>query len=62
MAVDGCYHLKSLKREIDGDELPDDFVIIDNQHAAKSLGHGARLSAPADSCAQIGCVSGDPCS
>ena len=43
--VHGCYHVKSLKREIDGDELPDDFVVIDNQHTAKSLGHGARLSA-----------------
>ena len=38
-AVDGREHLEALQGQVDRDELPDDLVIVDNQHAAESLCH-----------------------
>src|SRR5262249_11365039 len=40
LPVDGGEDLKALEGQVDGDQLPDDLIVIDNQHPPESLCHG----------------------
>ena len=45
-AVDRLHDLEALELEVDGDQLPDDVAVVDDQHAAQDVAHARRLTAP----------------
>jgi hypothetical protein len=42
--VDGGGDIKSLKGEVDGDELTDHLIVVHDQHSSQSLRHGREVS------------------